>query len=334
MSEAFPITQDTRERFYQAAAGQASFAVPFPFQRSDDLRVTRILAGYSEEVPAALDIDYSVTGAGDPAGGMITFGVGQIGGTVVHIVGLANPARVAGITRGGRFNADAIDAEFDRVAIRGMELRRDLEAAMAAVDGIVNLATPTIWKATETYAAERAVQHAGAFWYALQPSMNKVPGAEPAYWLRYFSPGAVLTSDQVYSKVQTDALLDALDVAKQNVSPFLLFANANAVLTAGFRTTAVNDGNKAAGTYKPSVLGGNFRYITLTGSITLDAPDFEGAAGSMFVDVIMGAGAGTITFAGLTKPPDGLITNTNGYRYSLFFWKGGAGTFCTIFEGQ
>lgn len=137
MSTSFPIpADDPRERSYEASAGQISFNVPFPFQRDEDVAVFRAVANV--EAPLLLNIDYAVTGAGDPSGGAVALVSPAAAGDVVRILGLATEGRVTNVTTGGFYDPAQLDKELDRGAIRDRELRRDVDsvrADLSMIDG-------------------------------------------------------------------------------------------------------------------------------------------------------------------------------------------------------
>lgn len=69
---------------YVANGVTTAFAFPYYFLENSHLVVIFTVSG-SDSAPKVLGVDYSVTGAGIPAGGTVTFGVAPANGTVVTI---------------------------------------------------------------------------------------------------------------------------------------------------------------------------------------------------------------------------------------------------------
>lgn len=128
MSSVFPITDDPRYRRYTAGAGQAVFPVPFPFLQDEDLGI------YLQTAPSEYTLfppeTYILTGAGDPAGGTLTFNSPRTAGDIILVLGEAILDRLSSIVRDGRFSSSLIDSELDRVKIIEQEFRRDAQRAM------------------------------------------------------------------------------------------------------------------------------------------------------------------------------------------------------------
>lgn len=141
MSLDLPISPSTRVSGpYVASAGQTAFSVTFPFQDNADIRVATRASDYDAWALAVLGVDYSVSGAGAPAGGTITFGTGRAAGTQVSITGRAVIAALLDAVPAGGFRSDTFNALMDRVTIWTQELRRDTDSVTARMD----VATPQI----------------------------------------------------------------------------------------------------------------------------------------------------------------------------------------------
>lgn len=128
MSSVFPITDDPRYRRYTASPGQKTFAVPFPFQQEEDVKV--FLQVSSGTYTLIASTDYAVLGANSPSGGTVTFTIGRSGGDVILILGDAILDRMSSIVKDGKFSSSLTEGEFDRVRIIEQELRRDIGRAM------------------------------------------------------------------------------------------------------------------------------------------------------------------------------------------------------------
>ncbi|TGQ12500.1 MULTISPECIES: hypothetical protein [unclassified Mesorhizobium] len=113
----------------------------------------------------------------------------------------------------------------------------------------------------------------------------------------------------------------AFDTLSEIATAMLQKAADNLGITAGFTSTSVNDGTKASGTYAPSPIGGNLRYLTNGGAFTLAAPTQAGDF-SMVVQIINSPTAGAITFTGFVVTPGGnALTTTSGSKFNLYITK-------------
>ena len=91
-------------------------------------------------------------------------------------------------------------------------------------------------------------------------------------------------------------------------------------LTGGYTTTAVNDGTKSSGTYTPTPVGGNMKYISNAGAFTLAAPSASGDY-TLVIQITNAAGAGAITLTGFTKSGGDVFTTTVGHSFMVYITK-------------
>lgn len=91
-------------------------------------------------------------------------------------------------------------------------------------------------------------------------------------------------------------------------------------LTGGYTTTADNDGTKSTGTYTPTPVGGNMKYISNAGAFTLAAPSASGDY-TMVIQITNAAGAGAITLTGFTKSGGDVFTTTVGHSFMVYITK-------------
>jgi hypothetical protein len=130
----------------------------------------------------------------------------------------------------------------------------------------------------------------------------------------------VLTAANVDARIA-----NTVGVTVQAFDTNTLKSNASKTLTAGYPSTAVNDGTKSSGTYTPDPTGGSFREVTNNGAHTLAPPTNIGSF-MMVVEYTNGASAGAITTSGWTKVTGDSFTTTNGNKFKLYISKGGTGT--------
>ena len=121
MSET-PITQDDRDVSYVAVEGQTEFSVTYKFQADSDLIVS-IVSENSNETVLRLNVDYSVSGAGDDTGGTVSLLVGAVEGTEYRIRGEATPELFQRLTS-ANYSPSTINSIFERCLIWIVETTR------------------------------------------------------------------------------------------------------------------------------------------------------------------------------------------------------------------
>src|SRR5688572_24504217 len=109
---------------YTATAGQTSFPFAFPVLAAADLDVWRQRAGVVSQL--TLGTHYTVTGAGEQAGGAVVLTSGAEDGDIIAIDGDLQRQRVTSFTGGTPFKAAFIDADLNRLAIMVQELAREV----------------------------------------------------------------------------------------------------------------------------------------------------------------------------------------------------------------
>lgn len=128
MSAIFPIHEDPRYRRYTASAGQTVFNIPFPFQQDEDVTILLQIA-LGQYVEFA-ETDYTIDGAGDPAGGAVTMNTPRAGGDVILVLGEAVIDRISSVVTNGRFRSELTDGELDRSRILQQEVARENNRAV------------------------------------------------------------------------------------------------------------------------------------------------------------------------------------------------------------
>jgi hypothetical protein len=141
-------TNDRRE-LYTATAAQTVFPFDFPMYAQTDLRVRRTRAGVA--VTLTLGSDYTVTGAGNQAGGSITFTTGALAGDQILVESAMPTGRTSAFTDGGDLPAAALNSEFNRIFITLQQQERDGARALqvdAAETGLTAL-PPVVTRANK-----------------------------------------------------------------------------------------------------------------------------------------------------------------------------------------
>lgn len=97
-------------------------------------------------------------------------------------------------------------------------------------------------------------------------------------------------------------------------------SNADDALTAGYTTTAVDDGTRSSGVYTPTPAGGNMKRIINGGAFTLAAPTAAGDY-TLIIQITNSATAGAITLSGFNRSSGDSFTTTNGHDFFVYITK-------------
>lgn len=131
-----PITtvpaNDRRESF-TASGGQTVFTFDFPIYAAGDILVTRVRLG--AETTLALTVDYTVTGAGNQAGGSITLTSGALAGDAIILDSNQASSRSSVFTNGGDLPATVLNDDFNRAIIALQQLERGLGRSIRLTPG-------------------------------------------------------------------------------------------------------------------------------------------------------------------------------------------------------
>ena len=123
------LISDTTPRVaYTATAAQDTFTVPFPFFANADLTV------YVDDVVQTLTTDYTVTGAGESAGGSITFVTPLVGGKSVVIVRNIEISRTTAFPTAGPFNINSLNVQLAKLIAIQQQLNNDIERVLRLAD--------------------------------------------------------------------------------------------------------------------------------------------------------------------------------------------------------
>lgn len=117
---------------------QTAFTVPFAFFEEGDLYV------YVDDVLKTLTTDYVTSGAGDAAGGFVTFNTGQSSCTVVITRTLAYE-RTSSFPTGGPLDIEALNVELTRFTAMFQQLEDSFSRVLSLPnsDATVSIELPT-----------------------------------------------------------------------------------------------------------------------------------------------------------------------------------------------
>ncbi|MUM77259.1 hypothetical protein GKC30_06410 [Pseudodesulfovibrio sp. F-1] len=252
---------------YAGNGSTASFAIPFMFLRDDDIEL--VLSSSRGEHPLTISTDYTLSGAGEHAGGQCSLAVPPGQGEVLVI--RRNPVMVQEVdyVENDAFPAATHEAALDKLTMICQALAERLDRTItfrvsSAVTG-VNLPEPEpgrvlAWNDAGTNLANKDTAAQGAVLLPLPVAQGGTGAATVADALASlgFSPlGAVLAA-------APDAAKARQIIEAQPANPALLKADTPATLTAGFSETAVP---YASGDF--FVSEGALRTVDTTGGVTL-----------------------------------------------------------------
>lgn len=128
MSVVFPIEDAPAYQVSTTTEGQTEFAISWPWQDDADVVVVKIV----DDVATTLTIaeDYTLSGAGEAAGGTLTLVVEAEAGWQILRYRQSVLARLASVTLGGKYSTAQTDKDFDRALLIAQELHRDMQRAL------------------------------------------------------------------------------------------------------------------------------------------------------------------------------------------------------------
>ena len=132
------VIGDVRPRIQVVGDGiQTEFIYPFPIFKETDLEV------YLDE--ALQTAGYSVLGAGETAGGQVTFDVAPSSGVIITLRRRLVIERTSDFAEGGAFHASVINQELDYLVAVTQQNAQDLDRALILdpTDAGVSLSFPT-----------------------------------------------------------------------------------------------------------------------------------------------------------------------------------------------
>jgi hypothetical protein len=118
------LPANLRRDRYVANQGQTVFPYTFRIFAASDLVVERLRG--TNTTTLQLNVDYTVSGVGNNAGGNVTLTQGAEQGDIIAIVSNQPNQRSTDFTESGDFRAAALNAEFDRIWIGIQQLAQDV----------------------------------------------------------------------------------------------------------------------------------------------------------------------------------------------------------------
>lgn len=127
------VANANRRIQYAGNGVTTAFPVPFPFPAATDLRVTRTLADGSEQL-LLLNLDYTVSGAGSPAGGTLTMAAAPATGQSLTIKRVIARTQLVDYVPNDPFPADTHEAALDKLTMIAQEDGDELARAILVPD--------------------------------------------------------------------------------------------------------------------------------------------------------------------------------------------------------
>jgi hypothetical protein len=135
---------------------------------------------------------------------------------------------------------------------------------------------------------------------------------------------SVIWNDEVANYLETADL----GVTVQAYDADTLKADTTDELTVGYSTAAYSLGTISSGTVTPEFANGNLQTLNNNGAFTL-APPSTGS-GTMVIQVVNDASAGTITTSGFSSVTGDVFTTVSGAHFLLSIAKVGTRTYLSI----
>ena len=144
------VSSTTSKVSYSGNGSTVAFTVTFYFLASSDIKVL-VRSANGTEVVKTLGTDYTVTGAGDPAGGTVTFGTAPASGQTVVLARSVPLTQVTDYTPNDPFPAETHERALDKLTQVTQQINE-------AVDRSIKLSLSNTMTSTEftVDAAERA----------------------------------------------------------------------------------------------------------------------------------------------------------------------------------
>ena len=144
------VSSTTSKVSYSGNGSTVAFTVTFYFLASSDIKVL-VRSANGTEVVKTLGTDYTVTGAGDPAGGTVTFGTAPTSGQTVVLARSVPLTQVTDYTPNDPFPAETHERALDKLTQVTQQINE-------AVDRSIKLSLSNTMTSTEftVDAAERA----------------------------------------------------------------------------------------------------------------------------------------------------------------------------------
>lgn len=137
------ISTTTVPQRYSGNGSTKIFSYPYHFYQGADLIVSLVSTVSGAATLQTIDVDYTVTGAGDPGGGTLTFGTAPTLTQVVNIVRNPVATQDTNLTANGGYNPlvheDALDRIYQMLQFANWQASRSLRLPDTAADATLTI---------------------------------------------------------------------------------------------------------------------------------------------------------------------------------------------------
>lgn len=138
------VSSETNRVSYSGNGSTVTFAVPFYFLANADLVVKRVVSATGVETTLALTTDYTVTGAGDEAGGEVTLLAAPTALQEVVIYRDPTPTQLTDYGSNDKFPAASHERALDKLTMIAQRTRELVERSFRLPDGYTGGASTQI----------------------------------------------------------------------------------------------------------------------------------------------------------------------------------------------
>lgn len=194
------VPTTTRSVTYPGADSPGPFLVPFPFHDAAHVLVTRISAG-GAETALAVGTGYTITGAGESSGGLVTLTAALATGEQVSIARVVPFTQSVALTTQGSYNPKSVERALDLVSMQVQQLYAENPTAQAEVSAAAAAASSAAASSSKTSAQASSAAAAASASTAETESLTAVLSSATAVSARdaaQTARDAALAAGRVY----------------------------------------------------------------------------------------------------------------------------------------
>lgn len=322
------ISSETIRVAHVGAGVTGPFAIPYRFLEDEDLLVIKTVIATGVQTVLVLTTDYTLTGAGDAAGGELNLTGGHGALAATHRITIINdPDGLQDIdyTPYDAFPAETHERGLDKLSIRGLRLRDLINRSLRQPDGDADNISTLPSKVDR--ASKFAAYDADGNPIAAPGSVDGLPVSAFVQTLLDDADAAAFFATLGVSAFIQTLLNDADGPAACATLGAINLNTENQALVGGAVVTSKDLGTIASGTVTPDPGDRPQQHYINNGAHTL-APSAN--VGSTTVDITNGASAGAITTSGFTQVVGDSFTTTNGHKFVCLIRIGEAGSLLQV----